>query len=324
MKVVSSFFLSFIFMNLCFGQIVPEYFVFIKKADSLYNTKNYLASANMYSEAFKVNGWKGKQKDRYNAACSWALAGNPDSAFFQLEKVAIRMDYDNYNNIVTDVDLTSLREDKRWQPVIELVKQNKERKEVNLNKPLVAKLDTIYQEDQKYRKQINIMEEKYGQESIEVKELWKIIEKTDSINLIKVVSILDKEGWLGPEIIGGIGNTTLFLVIQHADLATQQKYLPMMRKAVSEKKASPSSLALLEDRVALGEGRKQIYGSQIGTNPLTGKNYVLPLLDPDNVDARRTEVGLPPLADYVKYWEITWDVAQYKKDLIMIESLQKK
>ena len=40
----------------------------------------------------------------------------------------------------------------------------------------------------------------------------------------------------------------------------------MMRKAVKEGLARATSLALLEDRVALGKGELQIYGSQIGTD----------------------------------------------------------
>jgi hypothetical protein len=120
---------------------------------------------------------------------------------------------------------------------------------------------------------------------------------------------------VGPGTVGGQANMTFFLVIQHADLATQQKYLPMMREAVARGDAEKPNLALLEDRVALGEGRKQLYGSQIGTDDSTGRNYVLPLEEPDNVDARRAEMGLGPLADYVKRWGIVWDPAEYKKNI---------
>ena len=74
-------------------------------------------------------------------------------------------------------------------------------------------------------------------------------------------------------------------------------------------------MALLEDRVALRQGKKQIYGSQIGVDPDTGEHYVQPLEDPDNVDKRRAEVGLEPIANYVKLWRINWNVEQYKKDL---------
>lgn len=93
----------------------------------------------------------------------------------------------------------------------------------------------------------------------------------------------------------------------------------MMREAVKNGKAQGSNLALLEDRVALGMGKKQIYGSQIGRDETTNLYYVSPLEDPDNVDKRRAEVGLGPLADYVSKWNIKWDVEQYKKDLPMLE-----
>lgn len=99
-----------------------------------------------------------------------------------------------------------------------------------------------------------------------------------------------------------------------------------MRNAVKNGIASNSSLALLEDRVALRQGKKQIYGSQIGFDSETKLYYVMPLEDPDNVDKRRAEVGLQPLADYIYncHWRIKWDVEQYKKDLSAIEVKEKK
>ena len=84
-----------------------------------------------------------------------------------------------------------------------------------------------------------------------MKAHWRLINEKDSINLIKIKKILDERGWLGADIIGGQGNSTLFLVIQHSDLETQLKYLPMMREAVKNGNANAISLAILEDRVAL-------------------------------------------------------------------------
>ncbi|HRD07693.1 MAG TPA: hypothetical protein PK037_09010 [Saprospiraceae bacterium] len=288
-------------------------------ADSLYNAGDYLNSGKAYSKAFEANGWKGMSNDRYNAACAWALAGVADSAFFQLNRIAQRANYTNYGHITTDPDLKSLYNDTRWKPLLEIILQNKEKAEVNLNKPLAAKLDSIYVEDQQYRQQIGEIEKKYGWESKEMKAHWKIIQEKDSINLIKVSSILGQYGWLGADVVGEQGNTTLFLVIQHADQLTQEKYLPMMRDAVKNGKAKGSSLALLEDRVALRQGKRQIYGSQIGRDETTNLYFVSPLEDPDNVDKRRAEVGLGPLADYVSNWNIKWDVEQYKKDLPALE-----
>jgi hypothetical protein len=319
MKKIIFLSVCFISTQVSFGQNAA-YSSLVKKADSLYDAKDFKTSALTYSAAFKANGWMGMSNDRYNAACSWALANNSDSSFFQLNRIATKANYINYGHITTDPDLNSLHNDQRWKPLLEIIKQNKEKAEANLNKPLIAALDSIYTEDQKYRLQIDEIQKKYGWESNEMIAHWKIINEKDSINLIKIKLILDKYGWLGIDVIGEQGNSTLFLVIQHADLATQEKYLPMMREAVKNGNAAGSSLALLEDRVALGQGKKQIYGSQIGRDNDTKLYYVLPLEDPDNVDKRRAEVGLQPLAGYVNRWQIKWDVQQYKKDLPTIEA----
>lgn len=324
MKLLSSLLFATVFVtNATLAQDRTKYSELIKEAWKLYQTKDYLTSGQKYSEAFVALGGKGMVNDRYNAACSWALANQPDSAFVQLSKIATGGMYTNLGHITTDSDLNSLHNDKRWNTIISQVRSNKEKTEANFDKPLVAMLDTIYQNDQKYRQQIKGIEEKHGWNSDEMKALWKVISEKDSINLIKVKTVLDERGWLGADVIGGRGNATLFLVIQHADLATQQKYLPMMRDAAKKGNAQPASLALLEDRVALGEGKKQVYGSQIGTDPKTGEHYVLPLTDPDNVNKRREQVGLGTIEDYIANWNMTWDVGLYKKKLPEYEAMQK-
>ena len=164
-----------------------------------------------------------------------------------------------------------------------------------MNMPLARELDSIFNEDQTYRHKIEAVEKQYGRDSKEMKDLWKVIMHKDSLNLIRVTQILDQYGWLGRAVVGGQGNMTLFLVIQHSDLKTQEKYLPMMRDAVKKGNAQAANLALLEDRVALAQGRKQIYGSQIHFDNTTGKYFVAPIDDEVNVNKRRAAVGLEPL-----------------------------
>lgn len=318
------FFLGIFITTATFAQDREKYTQLVGEAWKLYESKDFLQSARRYEAAFVALGNKGMLADRYNAACSWALAGVPDSAFVQLFKIAKNANYTSYDHLITDPDLNALHKDARWKELTALVRTNKEKAEAKLDKPLVAKLDTIYQEDQKYRQQIDSIEKQHGWESEEMKAHWKIIQEKDSINLIKITKILDERGWLGADVVGGRGNSTLFLVIQHADLPTQEKYLPMMREAVKKGNANPNDLALLEDRVALREGKRQIYGSQIGRDQQTGAYYVLPLEDPDHVDERRASVGLGPLQEYVSHWNLTWNVEAYKKQLPEIEAKQKK
>ena len=311
-------------VNTILAQDIPkEYFKLIHKADSLYDIHDYKNSAFTYSSAFKANGWKAMPNDRYNAACTWTLANYPDSAFFNLDRIAKKAGYQNYDHIIKDTDLNSLHNDKRWNPILELVKQNKEKSEEKLNKPLVAQLDSIHELDQKYRIEAQALNEKTELKSKKGDLIWQSMRQADSNNLIKVKTILDKYGWLGSEVIGQSGDNTLFLVIQHADLKTQEHYLPMMQDAVKKGNASSSGLAMLEDRIEIRNNRKQIYGSQIGRDPISNNYFVSPLIDPDNVDKRRAEVGLGNISEYVKNWGMTWDIEQYKKDLPKIEAALK-
>ena len=293
------------------------------EAWNLYQNQEYLASAKKYSEAFQATDGKSVTDDRYNAACSWALINEIDSSFVHLTRAVEVGNYSNYNHITSDSDLSILHSDERWEKLLEIVKENKEEREAKMDMPLVALLDTIYQEDQGLRRQISEVEEKYGRDSEEMKAHWKTINEKDSINLIKIQKILDEKGWLGQDVIGGRGNMTLFLVIQHSPIEIQQKYLPMMREAVKNNNAQPSSLALLEDRVALRTGKRQIYGSQINRNQETGEFYVSPIENPEKVDERRAEVGLGTLQDYISNWNITWDVEKHKEMTAKLEDEKK-
>lgn len=305
-------------------QYQNDYDDYKKQAETLYKQKEYRSSALKYSEAFASIGDKGTINDRYNAACSWAMANEPDSAFYHLKRVAASGHFTNLDHLRKDLDLQSLHQDKRWQEIITLVTKYKDEKEKDYDKPLVAKLDSIFETDQRIRWQADSLYKKFGPDAPELKALEGKFKMVDSLNLVAVREILDTKGWLGPNIVGEKGTQTLFLVIQHADLKTQQKYLPLLQEAVSKKELDPSSFALLKDRIDLREGKKQTYGSQIFRDPTTKEQFVAPLIDPDHVDERRKAVGLQPIAEYVKFFNFNWDLDAYKKSLPRYEQVHQE
>lgn len=317
MKLFITVFLLFI-CSVTFGQ---NYKSLIVEADAYYKNKEYKKSVEKYKEAFKFE--QKNSADLYNAGCSASLLGDKKLAFKWLN-LALKNGWANVRHLQTDTDLTLLRTDKKWNKLVSEMQLVVDKREANYDKNLQAKLLVLYEDDQSIRQQYISAQKKFGHQSKQVDSLRTIMIDKDSINLIKITEILDKYGWVGADKVGGQANQTLFLVIQHSDLKTQQKYLPMMREAVKIGNANGSALALLEDRVALGEGKRQIYGSQIGYDNETNKSFVLPLEDPDNVDKRRAEVGLGLLADYVKRWDIVWNIQEYKKQLPEIEEKQKR
>lgn len=311
--------LSFMSFSQSSAQGSPEYNKWVLKGFELYGAGQYKASAEAYTKAFKAG--QPIPEDRYSAACSWALAGNVDSAFRHLLYLAGKDNFTDITHLEKDSDLKGLHTDKRWPSLIEQVKQNKEKAENLFNKPLSLKLDSIYNRDQDIRRELISALEKNGRGSAEVQAITTRARYSDSLNLREVTAIIDKYGWPGPAMVGHDGSAAVFLVIQHADLKTQDKYLPVMRKAVKEGNAQPSDLAMLEDRVAVDHGRKQTYGTQISTDP--SGDFLAPLSDPDHVDQRRAGVGLGPIAEYLESYHLRWNATEYKNQLPALEKRQK-
>ncbi len=188
----------------------------------------------------------------------------------------------------------------------------------NLNKTLVAQLDSIYKEDQDTRMQI-VQAQQAGVSRDSLLAMVEVAKKKDLSNIDFMVKFIDKHGWLGPEVVGIQGVQSMFLVIQHADLSIQKKYYPLILKAEQEGKILSSNVAILEDRMAIREGRPQQYGSQFRTDEASGKNILYPVEDVDQLDDFRKSRGLPPMKDYLP----NWTIADYRADLAKSEAFLK-
>ncbi len=133
----------------------------------------------------------------------------------------------------------------------------------------------------------------------EYEKLSGAVKKADQENTDRLGQIVEKHGWPSNTLVGKDGSHAAWLLVQHADANTkfQRKCLDLMAK-LSKDEMSQIDLAYLTDRVLLAEGKKQVYGTQF--NFTAGKWEPRPLEDSENVDKRRAEVGLKPLAEYVK------------------------
>jgi len=184
---------------------------------------------------------------------------------------------------------------------------------------LIKTLEEVLKTDQEGRERLITILEKNGKDSEEFKNYNEQLKKRDSLNMLVVAKILDTRGWLGEDVIGKQASIALFLVVQHADLKTQKKYLPMLEDAVKQGNAMPNTLAMLQDRVAMLDGQKQFYGSQLTTDEDTGALYVHPIADPKNVDERRAKVGLGKIADYLSIYGLKWNLKEHEKEVLRFE-----
>jgi hypothetical protein len=154
-------------------------------------------------------------------------------------------------------------------------------------------------EEQKLRFQV-IAAQKKGPIS---KDLEKQLTEVDRANREWLKRVIEKTGWPGRARVGFDGSDAAWLLVQHADAdrAFQKQALRLLEEAVKRKDARPTHLAYLTDRVLAGEKKKQMYGTQFTMKD--GRLEPRPIDDEANVDRRRAEVGLPPLAEYRKQLE---------------------
>jgi hypothetical protein len=117
-------------------------------------------------------------------------------------------------------------------------------------------------------------------------------ERVDERHTRTMKQIVTRYGWPGERLVGLLGAQAAWLLVQHADhdRPFQKRCLPLLKAAVTNNDAQPQHLAYLTDRVCVGEGRPQIYGTQLEH----------PIADPEHVDERRAAVGLSSLAEYLE------------------------
>ncbi len=180
------------------------------------------------------------------------------------------------------------------------------------NARLRTELERIHELDQRDRENIG----QYGIGTAERDSVVRHLTLIDSLNTARVAAIIDSAGWLGPKDIGERASGTLWLVIQHAPLAVQERYVPEMRLAVQESKASAADPGYLEDRIEMRNGRPQIYGSQVKME--NGISTLWMIKDEETVNERRAAVGLGPLEKYAAQFGIDWSPTVKKERVLLL------
>ena len=129
--------------------------------------------------------------------------------------------------------------------------------------------------------------------------------KKDSINQIKIASIIEHLGkYPGRSLVGSLQEVG-WLVIQHAPTEYQVKYLPYLKKAVEAKDLKPKYLAYTLDRINMAKDQPQVYGTQF--LQVGNKNVLYKVQDLSRIDAFRKSVGLEPLKTYMEANTISFD-----------------
>lgn len=305
MKSIITFYLLIALIQVASGQGT------LKEGDSLKDQGLLMPALMKYATTLAETG---SEEVAYKIASTSALLWTSkmrDTAFYFLNYAVQK---DSTLKPLYEPQFLSLIDDPRWQNIEENQIGKYEAKNGPIqNEPFARELFKMIIKDQGFMYAGNIERRKYMQNGgyFSTPAIFPILameEKNMQENQKKLFKLLDTYGWPTTTEVTEYAAAGAALIINHSTYEMRKKYFPMLEEAFKKGEAQPLRYAKMRDRLLVEEGKKQLYGTQIKLENLVREPH--PIENPEHVDQRRAEIGLGPLAPYLKQrFDIDWQVA---------------
>jgi hypothetical protein len=266
-------------------------------AQTQFDRSDYLQAAETLQATF---AWRSPRSEELLLALrSWTMANRHKEALAVLDH-GINSGWLTLDQVLSDELLSPLHPSKEWQALIQkLIRFS------NGTQPeLRDRMATLLERDQYYRQQMQTIASEKGWEDPAIKEMYDLQQELDAINLQEVEGIIAEVGYPGRSLVGNLSTTALY-IIQRADLATQEKYLPMLEGAAKSHEILRSELAYLIDKIRMAKEEPQVYGTQIIRNS-NGMLDFYRIEAAETVNDRRYQKGLLPIEEYAEKVGVQW------------------
>jgi len=303
-------------VSCCFlGQIVSQAIWLPAKAPNV-SEEDYSMHCILIKAGFKELELNEKRYTLNNIAASYAKLSSPsDTVFKYLNLGLVHFPHDEcltlfdsieHNSFVKSVENTySTSSSSKWKQVklfcdSILSSYNREVQEL-----LLAMED----DDQKIRDRLDDM---YGSRQFDpsnhaAMKLWDIQEKKDSLNQLKLDRIVNNFGFPGKSLVGSKLSNVAISIILHGNLEFQEKYSEIVKKFIELNELDKANYPYLMDRILMGKGQKQMYGTQFSYDEKLKKVSLYPIEDPIRIDERRAAYHLLPLKYDIEFYNSIYE-----------------
>ncbi len=200
------------------------------------------------------------------------------------------------------------REYKKINEMVSEIKQEKLKSSPKTTSSMLKKIDLVIQKmvevDQAVRNLSSLDQSSFDMLS----KTWTEVDTRNTQNIKSLLAICDTN-WFTISQFGATCENNAWLLVQHADHdpVFQAEVLATLETLLATKETNLRNYAYLYDRVAVGNGKLQKYGTQFTLVEERLEPY--PIEDPKKVDNRRATLGLNSMEEYKKIIE-----KEYLKD----------
>ena len=209
---------------------------------------------------------------------------------------------------LTDPDLVTARDDKRWAEFEDkLVAAFNAKTGSSIKDVAFAKgLWRLAAWDQAFFPEVGIAARKTGMKSSVVEAVWKLKFLIQKQNQSDLEALLANRSWPRVGQVGQEAAMAAYLTVMHSNDGLQKKYLPVIKTICEAGELPWIRYALMVDRSRQNDSEPQRFGTHTRFNEQTKTAELYPLEDEAKVDEWRKEIGLGPLADYLKSMGIAY------------------
>ncbi len=168
-------------------------------------------------------------------------------------------------------------------------------------------LRVVHDRDQAVREEVVRLSQQMPPAVDSLMAAYARMQAVDAENQRVVSDLLEGDGW--PEGISDEASETIWLVIDHADLEMQRRWMPLIEEQMAAGRVSKSSYATLLDRMLMREKRPQRYGTQTvsftrmvegDSSRMERQCWLWPVEEPARLDSLRDAMGLMPIGEYLR------------------------
>jgi|GEM_PF-4159872 hypothetical protein len=243
------------------------------------------------------NFWFGIHNTIHNTYIAYFHLKAPADTVFKYMHLALQDDpVEECNSIFKDEFTFASIAGRFYHPrKMQVVKNFCDSVYASFDSTLIDILNVMHENDQKIRKERNLSPWIKGNE-----KHWEKQAVLDSVNKVLVEKIIARHGYPGRQLVGMELEEVAFLVIQHADVTTQEKYLPLIKQAVDERQLYESNYPLLVDRIRMHRKLPQIYGTQFVYNQKRDRMELYKVENLQQVDELRAKYNIGTLKEALK------------------------